>query len=228
MTSICSRTLSLKEVVIKYLKGVMPSFLCFSWPYMSLPQGNKTMYGSKNNQKIANHHLRLCIKETDLLLLIRIKQKEIKNWHLGPTRFQESYKYLTTGLHSYSSFTKQVFCKWELQLKWYPTHLNLYKIQPKSTQICWFQNMCSFQVTLHDPGVTSKSWSFCLSREYFTHSGSSKISLLNLKVIHEKTLSIQDWEHRESKVSLWMNEGFNPGVLVRALYLSAISQCFPC
>lgn len=78
MTSICSRTLSLKEVVIKYLKGVMPSFLCFSWPCMSLPQGNKTMYGSKNNQKIANHHLRLCIKETDLLLLIRIKQKRSK------------------------------------------------------------------------------------------------------------------------------------------------------
>lgn len=195
---------------------------------MSLSWREKTIYGSKSNQKLANHHLRLCIKETDLLLLSRIKQKEIKNWHRGPTRFQGFYKYLTTGLHSYSSFTKQVFCKWEVQLKWYPTDLILYEIQPKFTQICWLQSMCSFQVTLHDPGVTSKSWSFCLSIEYFTHSGSYKISLLSLKVMHEKALSIQDWEHRESKVFLCLNEEFNPGVLVHALYLSAISQCFPC
>lgn len=136
---------------------------------MSLLWRDKTIYGFKSNRKLTNHHLRLCIKETDLLLLIRIKQKEIKNWHRGPTRFQGFYKYLTTGLYSYSSFTKQVFCKWEVQLKWYPTHLNLYEIQPNSTQICWLQSMCSFQVTLRDPGVTSKSWSFCLSIEYFTH-----------------------------------------------------------
>lgn len=78
MTSICSRTLPLKEVVINYLNGVMPLFLCFSWSCVFLPWRDKTMYGSKNNRKLANHHLRLCIKETDLLLLVRIKQKEIK------------------------------------------------------------------------------------------------------------------------------------------------------
>lgn len=65
MASICSRTLPLKEVVIKYLNGEIPSFLCFSWSCMSLPWRDKTTYISKNSQKLANHHLRLCINETE-------------------------------------------------------------------------------------------------------------------------------------------------------------------